>query len=61
MFTINSTLIWHKIRFNSGNMFYTVYIIPKRDVMSVYNYMWKHVECGEVGEEIDCALILDGR
>jgi len=56
-----STSKWRTIALDSGNMFYTVLIISKRDFMSIYNYMCKHVDCGDVGKVIDCALIMDGR
>jgi hypothetical protein len=56
-----STSIWRNSALNSGNIVYIVYIIPKRDCMTIYNYMWEYVDCREMGKSIDCALISDGR
>ena len=43
------TSLCHNILLNIVNMFYIVYIIPKRDFMSICNYIWKHVDCGRGG------------
>ena len=54
----DSTSIWHNILLNSVDMFYTVYIIPKRILCQFI------IICGNtlnVREVINCALILDGR